>query len=141
MDKLLKHVIDNDAVGFITRMKDKMNIHHNEAREGINRQVAADIAGTEVVQEYKDIKAFDKKSIPKNRRPLSQHASNKVPHVFVYASGKGIKWRTSDQRTGGEANFKDQKDEKKLRAYFQKVFGKKKEFTLEIRESDDTTEV
>ena len=111
MDKLLKHAIDDNAVGFINRFKDKMSGHHSEAKETISREVAADMAGVEVQESD----------------PM---------HVFVHASGKGIKWRTSDQRTGGEANFSDQKDEKKLRAYFTKVFGKKKEFTLEIREGE-----
>jgi hypothetical protein len=109
MDKLLKHAIDDNAVGFINRMKDKMLVHHATQRESISREVAADMAGVEVQES--------------------------IMHVFVHASGKGIKWRTSDQRTGGEASFSDQKDEKKLRAYFSKVFGSKKEFTLEIREA------
>jgi hypothetical protein len=113
MERLLKHALDDDAVGFINRMKGKMSTHHDQARNEITRQVAADMAGVEVQEAQKD--------------PM---------HVFVHASGKGIKWRTSDQSTGGEANFSDAKDEKKLRAYFQKVFGKKKEFTLEIREGE-----
>jgi hypothetical protein len=111
MDKLLKHAIDDNAVGFINRMKDKMLVHHATARESLSREVAADMAGVEVQESD----------------PM---------HVFVHASGKGIKWRTSDQRTGGEASFSDLKDEKKLRAYFSKVFGSKKEFTLEIREGE-----
>jgi hypothetical protein len=110
MERLIKHALDNDAVGFIGRLKSKMSTHHTEERESITREVAADMAGVEVQES--------------------------IMHVFVHASGKGIKWRTSDQRTGGEASFSDQKDEKKLRAYFSKVFGSKKEFTLEIREGE-----
>jgi hypothetical protein len=77
----------------------------------MSQKVAADMAGVEVVQE-------------------------EIMHVFVHASGKGIKWRTSDQRTGGEASFSDLKDEKKLRAYLTKCFGSKKTFTVEVRESE-----
>jgi hypothetical protein len=80
------------------------------------RQTAADMCGTPVQEKQKD--------------PM---------HVFVYSSGKGIKWQTSDQRTGSEPSFSDLKDEKKLRAYFARVFGPKKEFTLEIRESEKKT--
>jgi hypothetical protein len=113
MDKLLKMALDNNAVGFIGRLKGKMSSQYTENRVDMSQKVAADMAGVEPVKE------------------------GEIMHVFVSASGKGIAWRTSDQRTGSEANFKDQKDEKKLRAYFQKVFGKKKEFTLEMRESLD----
>ena len=117
MDKLLKYALDGDAVNFVERMKNKMSGHRDEAIAGITREVGAEMAGVAPVQEAKD--------------PM---------HVFVYASGKGIKWRTSDQRTGGEPSFSDAKDEKKLRAYFQKVLGKNKEFTLEIRESDESSD-
>ena len=112
MERLLKHALDNDAVGFIGRLKDKMTSYKSDVVSDITRETAADMAGVEVQESKKD--------------PM---------HVFVHASGKGIKWRTSDQRTGGEANFSDPKDETALRAYFSRVFGKKKEFTLEIRES------
>ena len=54
MEKLLKHALDSDAVGFIARMKDKMMGHHNEARDGINREVAASMAGVEVQAQADD---------------------------------------------------------------------------------------
>lgn len=117
MDKLLKYANDGDAVNFINRMKDKMTGHKADAISDISREIGADMAGVAPVQESKD--------------PM---------HVFVHASGKGIKWRTSDQRTGSEPSFSDYKDEKALRAYFAGVFGKKKEFTLEIRESEGEKE-
>lgn len=112
MDTLLKHALDDNAVGFINRLKDKMASYKADVVSGITRETAASMAGVEVQEAKKD--------------PM---------HVFVSASGKGITWQTSDQRTGSEPSFSDPKDEKALRAYFQKVFGKKKEFTLEIRES------
>jgi len=118
MDKLLKQALENDVVGFINRFKDKMSAHKEDIMADITRQTAADMAGVEVQEAKKD--------------PM---------HVFVSTSGKGITWRTSDQRTGSEPSFSDPKDEKALRAYFQKVFGKKKEFTLEIREAADVAKL
>jgi len=117
MDKLLKHAVDDNVVGFSKRFKAKMQDHFDAAKTDITKAVAADMAGTEPMEEEDD----------------DLNESDPM-HVFVYASGKGIKWRTSTGRTGGEPSG-DVKDEKALRAYFQKVFGKKKEFTLEIRES------
>jgi superoxide dismutase len=113
MEKLIKYALDNDAVGFISRMKEKMSSSYKETRTTMSQKVAADMAGVDVVQE-------------------------EIMNVFVHASGKGIKWRTSDQRTGGEASFSDLKDEKKLRAYLTKCFGSKKTFTIEVREAEDT---
>lgn len=112
MDRLLKHALDNDAVGFINRFKEKMAAHNDESRNDITRQVAADMAGVEV-----------------------QEAKKEDMHVVVYKQGKGIKWSTSDSRTGGEPQWSDPKDEKKLRAYFTKVLGSKT-FTLEVLEAE-----
>lgn len=117
MDRLLKHALDSDAVSFINRFKGKMAEHKREVTLDLTRTIAADMAGVTVMEAKQD-----------------------SMHVFVYSSGKGIKWRTSDQRTGGEASFSDPKDEGKLRAYFQKVLGSKT-FTLEVRESEDEGEM
>jgi hypothetical protein len=167
MERLLKHALDNNAVDFIGRMKEKMSDMYSKSHTKLAQKVAADMAGVEVQErlDKSDLEAAEKalakaqsnyEIAKKKKMDLKQPekvlgaaeaALKKVKaevkegelmHVFVHASGKGIKWRTSDQRTGGEANFKDQKDEKKLRAYFTRVFGSKKEFTLEIRENDDT---
>ena len=58
MDKLLKHALDNDAVNFTGRFKEKMQDHFDDAKTDITRQVVADMAGVEVV-EADDVESED----------------------------------------------------------------------------------
>ena len=51
MDKLLKHAMDDDAVGFVGRFKDKMKSHLDSEQQTITRRVVADMAGVDVVND------------------------------------------------------------------------------------------
>ncbi len=56
MDKLLKHALDNNAIGFVDRLKGKIQAAFDKKMPGITKQVAADMTGTKVVQEQDDEK-------------------------------------------------------------------------------------
>lgn len=51
MDKLLKHALDDDPVGFSNRFKDKLGDEYKARHADIAKEVVADMAGTEVVSD------------------------------------------------------------------------------------------
>jgi hypothetical protein len=55
MDKLLKHALDSNAIGFAERFKDKMKSVFADAHDKLTKKVAADLTGTKI-QEQDDEK-------------------------------------------------------------------------------------
>jgi predicted nucleic acid-binding Zn-ribbon protein len=53
MDKLLKHALDSNAIGFAERFKDKMKSVFADAHDKLSKKVAADLTGTKI-QEKSD---------------------------------------------------------------------------------------
>lgn len=65
MDKLLKHALDDDAVNFSDRFKEKMQDYYDDAKTDITRQVVADMSGLEVSEVMKFRPADDVKKMLK----------------------------------------------------------------------------
>jgi hypothetical protein len=71
MDKLLKHALDDDAVKFVNRFKDKLGDQYQSDHADISKTVVADMAGLEPVSEQDEDDDGDddgKKDCPEGKK-------------------------------------------------------------------------